>query len=53
MSRDGEVTINKDFDWQIVWPGNSSKVVLGRPDCGWNGEYCEKGAPERFLPGVH
>ena len=27
----------------VVWPGNTFTPVIGRPECGWDGEFCEKG----------
>ena len=41
--RFGMVTVETNHDWEVVWPGNTTSQVLGRPDCGWNGEYCDKG----------
>ena len=41
-SRYGEVQV-QETDWKVVWPGNTGRAVLGRPRCGWYGEYCQKG----------
>ena len=41
-SRYGDVQV-QETDWKVVWPGNTGRAVLGRPRCGWYGEYCQKG----------
>ena len=41
--RFGVTVVEEHNDWIVVWPGNSTSPVLGRPKCGWDGEYCERG----------